>query len=247
MNRPYVLSIAGFDPCGGAGILADAKTMEANKVMGLGVISAITFQHEEKFTGLQWVPLASLLEQLNILFEKYSIDFVKVGIIESLETLQKLIDFMKGKNPAIKIIWDPILKASAGYAFHAAPDRNLFEAICKNVFLVTPNRDEIGALYSGEDVLEASRRLAKLSIVYLKGGHDTENPGKDYLLTGKKEFTFKPKVIAPFGKHGTGCVFSAALTSNIARDFPLTKAVLRAKNYITYFLLSNKTMLGFHK
>lgn len=247
MIRPYVLTIAGFDPSGGAGILADAKTLEANKVIGLGVVSANTFQHEDLFLGVDWIPKEAIIKQLEILFNKYPIHFVKIGLVESLDVLWSMIKFMQEKNPHVQIVWDPVLKASAGFIFHAAPSRNLFEDICKNIFILTPNWHELQALYPEFEPVYSARRLAQYCTVYLKGGHSDQKKGRDYLFSKSKEFVFNPKVLAQHDKHGTGCVFSSALTAHIARGFPLKKACLKAKSYITYFLLSNKSLLGYHK
>lgn len=247
MTHPFVMSIAGFDPSGGAGLLADIKTFEANKTQGLGVITANTFQNENEFDGLAWVSLETIRQQLEVLSRKYKPDFVKVGLIESLETMEALTDHLKTMNKDVKIIWDPILKASAGHAFHALPEAGLFESICKKIHLVTPNWDEMKVLYPDSEPLESATRLSHQCIVYLKGGHREEHKGKDYLLEGKRQFAFNPSRLAPYDKHGTGCVFSAALTAQLARNFPLKKAALRAKTYVTKYLLSNKTRLGYHK
>src|SRR5258706_15915901 len=116
-SRKYVISIAGFDPSAGAGILADVKTLEAMKVYALGVCSGITFQTEDEFVGVSWIPLHQIELQLELLLKKYSVEFVKIGLIQSLEMLDELVQFVRTKFPGVKIIWDPILKASAGFQF----------------------------------------------------------------------------------------------------------------------------------
>src|ERR1700729_4382873 len=107
--RPYVLSIAGFDPSGGAGILADIKTFEAQQTLGLGVCSALTYQTENTFEGVTWVNKDTIIKQLAPLLKAYSIDYVKIGLIENMEVLNSIIDYLLGKNPSMRIIWDPIL------------------------------------------------------------------------------------------------------------------------------------------
>jgi len=96
--RPNVLSIAGFDPSGGAGVLADCKTMEANKVTCLGIVSALTYQHESKFSGLSWTPLESIKLQLEILSEQYKYEYVKIGLIENFEIMHALLDDLHKKK-----------------------------------------------------------------------------------------------------------------------------------------------------
>jgi hydroxymethylpyrimidine/phosphomethylpyrimidine kinase len=83
-GRPYVLSIAGFDPSGGAGLLADIKTFELHRVQGMGVCTSLTFQNENEFEGLVWIEMPEIKKQLDILFKKYFFDYVKIGLIKSL-------------------------------------------------------------------------------------------------------------------------------------------------------------------
>ena len=91
VKRPYVLSIADFDPSGGAGVLADVKTFESNKVIGLGVISANTFQNDKEFAGVDWIPVEKIIEQISILQKSFEFEYVKIGLMENLETLFKIV------------------------------------------------------------------------------------------------------------------------------------------------------------
>ena len=86
-NRPIVLSIAGFDPCGGAGVLADIKTMEKHQCLGMAVNTAITKQTEDKFISVNWFSGDDIINHIKPLLAKYKIDFVKIGIVENLNTL----------------------------------------------------------------------------------------------------------------------------------------------------------------
>ena len=117
-KRPYVLSIAGFDPSGGAGVLADVKTFEANKVYGFGVMSALTFQNDSEFEKVEWIPLEKIMEQISVLQKRFQFEYIKIGLIENLEVLNQLILNLKSNISNPKIIWDPILKATAGFDFH---------------------------------------------------------------------------------------------------------------------------------
>jgi hydroxymethylpyrimidine/phosphomethylpyrimidine kinase len=247
-TRPLVLSIAGLDPSGGAGLLADIKTFEANKVYGFGIASANTFQNDEEFEKVEWIKPEVIIEQFEILQRRFKIDFVKVGLIENFEILFGLIAALKRKNAETQIIWDPILKASAGLEFHKRPDQKLLENICKEIYLITPNVPESIKLGSSEDPVENARTLSKFCNVFLKGGHDEKNKGRDFLFIKEgKEFSFKPKTKEKVEKHGSGCVLSSAITANLAKGFKIHPACLRAKDYTTGFLLSNKSLLGHHK
>lgn len=141
-ERPYVLSVAGFDPSGGAGILADIKTFEANGVHGLGVCTAITFQNDKTFNGLDWLSEEQVISQLDILFDTYPINVIKIGLIRDLKTLLVIIKHIKIRNNSAQIIWDPILNASAGFEFHSTINNIELKEALKNITLITPNIPE---------------------------------------------------------------------------------------------------------
>jgi hydroxymethylpyrimidine/phosphomethylpyrimidine kinase len=248
LKRPLVLILAGFDPCGGAGMLADIKTLEQHKVMGMGAVTALTFQHEDEFVGVNWVEPNEIIKQIDILFKKYTFEVVKIGMAKDLETILHLTNHLRSKNPAIKIIWDPILKASAGFLIHSTLNKQLLEGICKNCFLITPNTDEVKLLSAESDSMKGAKHLSAYCNVFLKGGHSIENRGRDYLFTSEgKQFPYKPKNSSAVGKHGSGCVVSSAIAAQVANGCNLQRACLKAKDYATKFLTSNKTVLGYHQ
>src|ERR1043166_3254674 len=115
-SRPYTLSIAGFDPSGGAGILADVKTFEASKIYGMGVITANTFQDENAFEHVDWIPIEEIKKQVEVVLKNHKIEFAKIGLVENFENLYALVSFLRTKIPGL--VWDPILKSSSGYDFH---------------------------------------------------------------------------------------------------------------------------------
>src|ERR1700741_5107534 len=133
---PYCLSIAGFDPSAGAGILADIKTFEANGVYGFGVCSALTFQNDKEFDGVQWISPKQIIAQITPLQRRFNIEYVKVGLIESLDTLSVLISALKTQHS--KLIWDPILNASAGFTFHNNIGRTQLIDVLESIYLITP-------------------------------------------------------------------------------------------------------------
>jgi hydroxymethylpyrimidine/phosphomethylpyrimidine kinase len=245
--RPYVLSVAGFDPSGGAGILADIKTFEMHQVQGMGVCTSVTFQNENKFEGLIWMDTEEIRKQMTILFEKYSFDYVKIGLVRSLKELDVLIDFMIGKNATIKIIWDPILKASAGYDFHKELNTGLVTGILKKIHIVIPNLNEIKVLHPGEeDEVTSAERLSRYCMVFLKGGHSETDIAEDILFVKDKRYSFSQHKIEDGEKHGSGCVLSSSLTALLAKGFEVKDACGKAKKYTSDFLSSNKGLLGYH-
>lgn len=244
--REKIISIAGFDPSGGAGILADIKTFEAHKTIGFGVTTCITIQNENEFTSCEWLSGKLIQSQLEILLKIHKINFVKIGLIQNLDMLEEKIDILYSHNESIKIIWDPILKASAGFEFYK-PDRSSFEKIASKLFLITPNYHEIKTIYPDLTPEEGAKQLASFCNVLLKGGHNPDNPGRDILFEKDKQQSFRPKQGLLPPKHGSGCVLSSAITANLAKGFSLHRSCLMAKNYITNWLNSNGSLLGYHK
>ena len=246
--RKYVLSIAGFDPSGGAGVLADIKTFESNKVYGLGVISANTFQNDEEFNKVDWVPVDKIIEQIDILKKRFEFEYVKIGLVENLEVLNILVSSLRSQVSSLKIVWDPILKASAGFEFHKEVNKALSENICRELYLITPNMPEALQLGIHTEATENAKHLSQFCNVFLKGGHAEKKVGYDTLfLKEGKQFSFRPKIKDVFSKHGSGCVLSSAITANLAKGEDLHRACLKAKQYTEKVLNSNKTLLGFHK
>lgn len=251
-TRPTVLSIAGFDPSGGAGVLADIKTFEQHKVLGAGVVTGLTFQNDSEFEGIKWMEANEILKQIDILLSKYKIGFIKIGMVQNLDILSTIL-----KNPKFamnsKFIWDPVLKASAGFEIHKSFEKEKLISVLKNIFLLTPNMDEIKKLSGEQDEMKGAKELSVHCNIFLKGGHakaeeKNSNLGKDFLFTTEgKVFPFKAKHISTIGKHGSGCVLSSAIAANLANGNNVQRSCLKAKDYVTKFLMSNKTLLGYHK
>lgn len=242
--RPYVLSIAGFDPSGGAGILADIKSFESLKTIGLGVITANTIQTEDAFVKPNWINEKEIISQLNTILSKYKIELCKIGLIESENALQNVIKTLKSHHPKVKIIWDPIISASSGFYFH----KDFSKEILKELFLITPNLNEIHAFNSEKkEAKEIAHQLSTFCHIYLKGGHSKENKGKDFLFAKEgKIHPFNQKKATYFPKHGSGCIFSSALTASLAKNNSLIKSCLKAKDYVSKTLKSNKSLLAYH-
>jgi len=241
-----VLSIAGFDPSGGAGILADIKTFDANQVYGMGVLSALTFQNDILFEGLRWIEADEILQQVSVLQKRFEFSAVKIGLIRDLEVLEVIVNALKQALPECQIIWDPIVKASAGFQFHNQFEREQLFAVLEQCFLITPNTEEVTFLAGIDNPMEAARLLAKHCSVLLKGGHSKEEPGVDYLFSQNQIEKIFPTGKEVFPKHGSGCVLSAAIVSDLSKGNDLITSCRDAKIYIEQFLSSNKTLLGTH-
>jgi len=245
--RPYALSLAGFDPSAGAGLLADVKTLEASGVYGLGVCTALTVQNDVAFERVHWVSAADIRDQIRMLFVRFQVGFVKIGLVESLPRLLELVGWLKGQNPRLQLVWDPVLRATAGYEFHRKPDRELLRALCAEMALITPNRPEMLRLWpSGELAERAAETVSAFCPVLLKGGHEEGLLATDVLLEGGRRHEFSVPRLAHGEKHGSGCVLSAAVLAGLAKGQNLVDACRAGKEYTTAFLASNNTLLGYH-
>lgn len=244
-ERPYVLSIAGHDPSGGAGITADVKAFEMHKTQGFSVATALTFQNENEFKAVTWVDVKDILLQVDLLFDKHQIDFVKIGLIESLDTLHKIVVHLKKLNPSVRIIWDPITSASAGFIFHDTIQQEKLYMICDHLYLVTPNADEIQKMMPQFETEHGAKQLSAFCNVLLKGGHNSDDEVKDILFQ-ENGLIVLGGTRSQLSKHGTGCVLSASILANMANGLDLNGACKDAKHYIERFINSNETLLGYH-
>ncbi|MEW7289852.1 hydroxymethylpyrimidine/phosphomethylpyrimidine kinase [Aquimarina sp. 2304DJ70-9] len=258
--RPNILTIAGFDPSSGAGFTADIKTFEALKCYGLAVSMANTIQNDIEFKACHWTDVEVIKNQIEILFDRFDINFVKIGIVQNWKVLNEIIDLLLKKNAKIKIVLDPILKSSSDFNFcnsnvsSSAPDfnrdciENQFDEVLNKIYLLTPNYQEIEKLYPDKTIEETIKFISAKTNVFLKGGHRKEAVGKDELFTKNGGyFVLNPKGQKNSEKHGSGCVLSSAITAYLALGFPLLKACYRGKRYTEKVLSSNTSLLGYHR
>lgn len=247
-KHPIVLNIAGFDPTGGAGVLADVKTCEQHGCLGMGILTANTNQTETSFLSVDWFDKHVIITQLKPILKNYDISAVKIGIVENLDTLLALLKQVKTSFPLVPIVWDPVLSASAGFELHAIWNEESLNQILGMVDLITPNIIEVKKITGIEDEIEAAFQLAQLTHVLLKGGHSSLRLGVDLLFEGgvPREIPSKldPADCSP--KHGSGCILSAAIASNLALGKPLFEACQEAKYYIEKRLSSNEYLLAYH-
>ena len=247
-ERPYVISIAGFDPSAGAGLMADVKTFEQHQVYGFGVSTSWTVQNDSEFLEIEWMEPGHIIKQLKPLVSKFDIKACKIGLIQNPEVLFEVISFLKSNNPEIKIVLDPVWKASAGYELNNwNTDQSILKQSLKKIDLVTPNLAEMQFLGGSQDVISSARTWAEYCPVLLKGGHNDKNHAQDLLFERNDFYEITPANISLYSKHGSGCVLSSAIASNLALGLPLLEACKKAKLYIEEYLNSNPTLLGYHK
>lgn len=240
-----VLSIAGFDPSGGAGVLADVKTFEANGVYGLGVVTALTFQNDSEFEGVKWIPVNEIEQQISVLLRRFEVRYIKIGLIESYDVLQQIVSFLNKHIVDPVIVFDPVIKASAGFQFHK--DASQFVSLLKDIYCITPNIPEAEWILQSTNLNDQLEQLSGHVNIYLKGGHSDNETVTDLLYTADHTYAFANDRL-PYGtKHGSGCVLSASLTAQLALGHDLPSAAENANAYTYRFLGSSKTLLGTHQ
>lgn len=245
-NRPYVLSIAGFDPTGGAGVLADIKTFEQHQVNGFAISTANTLQTENQFYDIQWTDLNFVIRSVETLFQNYTIKAVKIGITPSLHYLNRIVSTIKLASPATNIVWDPVLKSTTQFEFlKITADLDLHK-ILSQIDLITPNHNETELLFPGFLSRELWNKNEIATAVLVKGGHNSAKTGTDYLFLKNEMITLLPSEKKCFEKHGSGCVLAAAITSNLALNQTKKEACKNAKTYIEEYLSSTPTLIGYH-
>ena len=244
-KRPYVMSIAGFDPSAGAGLLADIKCFEQHKVYGFGVCSALTVQTDVSFISSEWKDAKQIIGQLSPIMNKFSIAACKIGLVKDLAVLLEVVSFMKSINERIKLILDPVLQSSSGYSFHDWNLEGLMPVLSK-LDLITPNYQEMQRMGNRFNVEQAAATWSTHCPVLLKGGHNETAPGRDILFQQDKVIEIETTLPSVYEKHGSGCVLSAAITANLSLGCSLEEACRKGKIYTAQFLQSNSSLLGYH-
>jgi len=240
------MSFAGLDPSGGAGLLADIKTFEQHRVYGLGICTALTIQTASDFISVDWLSLPRILAQARPLLATETIAYCKIGIMADVQSLLELVRTIKFLSPGIRIIVDPVLKASAGHAFHSSIPQQAWLELLPELYLITPNYHEAMLLTGLDDGDAAAKQLSAHCAVLLKGGHHQARPGEDTLYNGNEAHLFPAGKQQVYPKHGSGCVLSAAITANLALGHSLPDACANAKEYTENLLSSHFSLTGYH-
>ena len=246
-DRPTVMSIAGFDPSGGAGILADIKTFEQHKVHGIAVCTAQTLQTESRFESIRWERAEDVLSAIQLMLQSYNVEAVKIGIVPSVSFLLDVVRTIHLYDAGIRIVVDPVIRSTTEYDFwkELGEESALFQVL-EMTTLITPNFQEAAQLLPGASAEEAAETLADYCAVLLKGGHNDAEPGADYLYTDKKVKRLSPESADVFPKHGSGCVLSSAIAANLALGCGLGDACRKAKSFTEKFLGSSPSLIGHH-
>jgi hydroxymethylpyrimidine/phosphomethylpyrimidine kinase len=234
-----VLTIAGSDSGGGAGIQADIKVIAAHGAFPLSVITSITAQNTRGVAATFELPLAIIEAQINAVFDDFTVAAIKTGMLSSKKVVQRVARLLTKHD--IHLVVDPVMVSKNGTPLLAP---NAVSALKAELFpiadLVTPNIDEAERLAgipirTLQEAGEAAQIILNLGCraVLIKGGHLRSDPGCDLFYDGKKSVRFKEAWIRTPNTHGTGCVYSAAIAANMARGIPLETAIRKAKKYLT--------------
>lgn len=228
-----VLIIAGLDPSGGAGILADAAVVGEHGLHAAGVVTALTEQDSTQCYRVTPVDPAVLAAQLDRVLDDLEIGGVKIGMLAGTGTL-KVVAAALERLRGTPVVLDPVLRASSGaQLFDGDPERD-FDALLGRATVVTPNLEELAALTgcrvsSRKEMTEAARRLRERrgAAVLAKGGH-LEGEAVDLLIDESGELSFAAQRIAGPAPHGTGCALSTELACLMALGVPLRDAARQA-------------------
>lgn len=235
-----VLTIAGSDSGGGAGIQADLKAMSANGVFAMSVITSITAQNTRGVTAVYDLPVPVIEAQLDAIFDDFDVAAVKTGMLSSTPIVEAVSRKLQEYKVATLVV-DPVMIAKSGQAL-LQPEavETVKRLLIPLALLVTPNVHEAEHL-SGQqiqtlaDARQAAKLIHKLGCrhILLKGGHLLAEKGADLLYDGRFFTMFKTEFIETPHTHGTGCTYASAIAAHLARGKSLPDAVQAAKAYLT--------------
>ncbi|WP_437918451.1 bifunctional hydroxymethylpyrimidine kinase/phosphomethylpyrimidine kinase [Sphingobacterium sp. LRF_L2] len=246
---PTVLSIAGFDGSGGAGIQADTKTISALGCYAMNVLTALPIQNTQGVKAIYDIPTEAVKEQLHTIFDDIYPDAIKIGMVHSIELVELISQFLKDYTG--KIVFDPVMVSTSG---HKLIQDDTIQA-CKELLfplarVITPNLDEISVLtgkkidntdkmqYAGEALLQTGCQA-----VLVKGGHLVNPILTSYLIQrdGNTQ-CYESAHIDTVNTHGSGCTLSSAIASYLAQRQTLTEAVKQSMDYVYQAILSSKDL-----
>ena len=238
---PNVLTIAGSDSGGGAGIQADLKTFSALGVYGASVIAALTAQNTKGVTGIHDVPPDFVRAQLDAVFEDITIKAVKIGMVSRPEVIEAVAAWLEWHDARI-VVLDPVMVAKSGDPLlREEAVQTLRERLLPLATLITPNLPEAGVLLGREpardehgmvEMAAALRALGPFAVL-LKGGHLEGGEAIDVLDDGAEPLVLSARRIETEATHGTGDTLSSAIAALLARGLSLREAVRGAKTYLT--------------
>lgn len=242
MRIPCVLTIAGSDSSGGAGVQADLKTFAALGVHGLCVLTSVTAQNTRGVLAIHPLPAGAVKKQLEAVLSDFAVRFAKTGMLATPENIRVIERAVTRHN--LQLVVDPVMISTTGHRLIQQEAEEELLRLIERSTLVTPNVFEAQFLsginiHTVKDLERAAREIKHrfgLGAVLVKGGHlSNRKLAVDVLLVGRKIYRFSsPRIAGRF--HGAGCVYSAAITAELAKGAPMDRAVERAREFIIHAL-----------
>jgi hydroxymethylpyrimidine/phosphomethylpyrimidine kinase len=240
IDRAIALTIAGSDSSAGAGIQADLKTFSAFGVYGLTAVTCVVAETPGKVLRIAGVDPGLVEDQIAILLSSFPVAAIKTGLLYSSEIITAVMRALEQKAVDVPLIVDPVMIATSGDRLLQEDAVDLYKTgLLAQASLITPNLAEAGVLLNRqitnrdqmEDAAIALSEKFKTSVL-LKGGHLTGDQAIDLLRHNGQTRSFNAPFIKGVKTHGTGCAYSAAIAAGLALQFPLERAVERAKTYV---------------
>lgn len=234
-----ILTIAGSDCSGGAGIQADLKTFSAHGLYGMSVIVSVVAENTCRVIDIQDIRADIIEKQMDAIFEDIEVDAVKVGMLSGHECMKAVSSKLKEYRPSYLVI-DPVMLAKGGHALMQENALDYFiRELIPQAYILTPNIPEAEAItgmniVSDKDLRMAAERIHGMGAenVLIKGGH-RKGDAEDILFDGDTYYSFISRRIPTKNTHGTGCTLSSAIASNLALGMNCANAVSKAKDYVT--------------
>ena len=239
-----ILSIAGSDSGGGAGIQADIKTITALGGYAMTAITALTAQNTQAVQGIYPVPESFVKRQIQMVIDDLGVDAIKTGMLANAGMIDMLVDIISGLD--VPVVVDPVMVAKGGAVLlDPSAISSLTQKLFPHAYLITPNLPEAALLLNRtiknvDNMLESAKDLLSFGsqAVLLKGGHLLENDIYDVLITqsGQKKI-FKSPRLKTLHTHGTGCTLSAAIATYLAQGLKLKEAIEQARAFVWHAIL----------
>ena len=248
-NTPNVLTIAGSDPSGGAGVQADIKVFQSLGVNGLSVITCITSQIPGHVNSVYPIHKNQISMQFDLLNEHYQISAIKLGLLNSVESIEAILNSFNKFDKRPPIIIDPIINSSKGTNFLNSEALNLYKKeLLPIASLYTPNLHE-GETLLGDKTLaheDMAKRLYQefQSPVVLKGGHSNKENAIDIYVDKNGVSIFESPMIKNLDPHGTGCFYSSSICALVALGYSIQEAISKSKIYITNAITKSTNIGG---
>jgi hydroxymethylpyrimidine/phosphomethylpyrimidine kinase len=234
-----VLTIAGSDSGGGAGIQADLKTFQAFDVYGMSVITSVTAQNTQEVHSIQNISPGVIADQIDMVISDIGVDAVKIGMLSNADIIRVVAKKIT-EHRLKHVVLDPVMVAKSGdFLLQKGDEEYLIKELLPLVEVLTPNIPEAEIISNHkiekmEDMKEAARKINKLGVngVLIKGGHLPGREITDLLYYNKEFYTYRTRRVETRNTHGTGCTLSSAIAASLANGYNLQEAVDRARDYV---------------